>query len=463
MSNSKTEQLYEDFQYSRTGLDSVLETAVAELGKTITETKDKAKQARKRFSQFNEAKDLSDQITAMFKEFGEKISEGFNEASPKMQRELAPKFAEVCMAAMEMNPKNTKEVKKVVDLVFADYEKNPQPDVEVYKTFQKVYASAFRNTGNMEFANESNRIGDKVEMLNGNATPDKFLKRLLGDNPKVDDLHNLEASLQHQLNENPEQCGKDLLGYIKEIVKIRNDALREQTFEIVLQNLKKFLQSSIKEASKSKPDMEQLEKAMFKVFEIEEAVGLTPKAELNRTPFERHTYEKYVKEMKDKANQDKLAKDIYTLLNFPNEKLGVDRQKGKSFYPSKKDMLKIVNNLAQYKHISDKRVIHEIDDQMITYINLRIDDKNFTNIDDEIIDKIISIKNEETEKAPKNDKLEKLKADMTQYRASMHAKGIKSKAKTADIKPEASKKAPTTKTILDVKDIKDLKNGNGRK
>lgn len=443
MSNSKTEQLYEDFQYSRTGLDSVLETAVAELGKTITETKDKAKQARKRFSQFNEAKDLSDQITAMFKEFGEKISEGFNEASPKMQRELAPKFAEVCVAAMEMNPKNTKEVKKVVDLVFADYEKNPQPDVEVYKTFQKIYASAFRNTGNMEFANASNRISDKVEMLNGNATPDKFLKRLLGDNSKVDDLHNFEAGLQHQLNENPEQCGKDLLSYIKEIVKIRNDALREQTFEIVLQNLKKFLQSSIKEASKSKTDMEQLEKAMFKVFEIEDAVGLTPKAELNRTPFERQMHDKYLKILKVQANQDRIAKQIYTLLNTNNKKLGVEHQKGKSFYPSKKDMLKIANLLNQYK---------DIDYGMSVDISVKIDDKNFSNVDEEFIDKIMNLKGENADK---------LKADVTQVRAQMHAKGIKSKAKTADIKPNANGN-PTTNIVFSVDDIKDIKNGNGR-
>ena len=461
MSNSKTEQLYEDFQYSNSGLDSVLETAVAELSKAIVETKDKAKQAHKRFSQFDDAKDLSDQIIAMFKEFGEKVSKGFNEASPKMQREMSPKFAEVCIAAMDMNPKNTKEVMKVVDLVFTDYEKNPQPDAEVYKTFQKIYASAFRNTGSMEFANVSNRIGDKVEMLNGNATPDKFLKRLLGNNPKVDDLHNLEASLQHQLSENPEQCAKDLFGYISEIAKIRNNALREQTFEIVLQNLKTVLEGSVKEASKSKPDMEQLNKAMFKIFEIEDVVGITKELE-QRTPFERHTYEKYLKEMKDKSNQDKLAKDIYTLLNFPNEKLGVERKKGKSFYPSKKDMLKIANSLDQYKHLSDKRVIHEVDNQMITYINLRIDDKSFTNIDDEIIDKIMNIPNEETEKTPKNDQLEKLKENMTHYRAQMHAKGIKGKAQKAEPKTD-TKTPPTNKIVFDISDIKDLNiDGKGR-
>ena len=344
-----------------------------------------------------------------------------------------------------MNPQNSKEIKNVIDLISVDYEKNPQPDTEVYKAFQKIYISAFRNTGNKECANAANNIGDKIEILNGTAAPDKFLKRLLGDNPKADDLRNFESSLQNQLNNNPEESGKNLFRYIKDVSNIDNSALRKQTFEIVLQNLKKVLQSSIKEASKSKIDMDQLDEAMFKIFEIEDVVGLTEKAELNRTPYERQTHDKYVKRLKVQANQAKIAKQIYTLLNITNKALGVEHQKSKSFYPSKKDMLKVANLLEQYKDISYAMSI-----DIIT----KIDDKTFSNIDDQIIDKIMNLKSE---------KSDKLKENMTQLRAQMHAKGIKNKAAEADMKPEANKKAPTTKTVLDIKDIKDLKdlkNGN---
>lgn len=264
------------------------------------------------------------------------------------------------------------------------------------------------------------------------------MKRLLGDAPKTEDLQNFENSLKIQLKNNPEEAAKNVFGNIKEIVQIKDIELRQQTFEVMLQNLKKMLENSLKEARKSPEDLALVEHGMFKIFEIEKAVGLSAKADLNRTPFEKEMLAK----KKKLDNKERLDKQILTLLNIPSKRLGIERDPSKPFFPTKKEMTAVANLLTQYS---------KIDFGLATNIMGKIDKENFTNIDDKIIDKINAV-------APRIQYGTDIMENLTSIRSKMHNSCVQSKKEDSKVvemnnKKEDAAKAPTNRIIFNIKDI----------
>lgn len=78
----------------------------------------------------------------------------------------------------------------VVDKYLRDYEEQTDKNATTYKAFYKVYAGAFRKTHTNSpihdsSAEKANEIFEKIEMMKGNVTVAKMLKRLL-ENPNDD-------------------------------------------------------------------------------------------------------------------------------------------------------------------------------------------------------------------------------------------------------------------------------------
>jgi len=424
--NSVIEQVYDDFNYRKADFDVALEDAVKDLEPIL----EQSKKSRNKY-------EVSDELTALIEDFGEKIALGFAESSPAKRKELAPKLAQIYSSAIYMNPENTESILAATDKLVKNYEAVAHQDADVYGAFKKIYTTAIRNVRNKNVfkivADKTNTLVGKIDILKGTGTPDKYLKRLLGDEPKSADLQNFEDSLKVQLKNNPEEAAKSLFGNIKEIVQIKDGELRKQTFEVMLQNLKKMLESSVKEARKSPEDIALLESGMFKIFEIEKAVGLSEKADLNRTPFEKQMLGK-----KKKAdNKDRLDKQILTLLNIPSKKLGIERDPSKKFYPTKKEMLAVANLLTQYS---------KIDYGLATNIMGKIDKEQFTNIDDTIIGKI-------KEALPKIQYGEEIAPTITEISNQMHGDSVQSAKEGSNVIKMDNPQAPKSNLVFDVKDL----------
>lgn len=429
--NSAIEQVYDDFDYRKADFDVALEDAVKDLEPVVEE----AKKSRNK-------REVSDEMTAFIADFGDKIALGFNEASSAKRKELAPKLAQIYSSAILMNPQNTEDILAATDKLVKGYEGAANQDADVYNAFKKIYTTAIRNVRNQNIfkivADRTNSLVSKIDILRGTGTPDKYLKRLLGDSPKAEDLQNFESSLKIQLKDNPEEAAKNVFGNIKDIVQIKDASLRQQTFEVMLQNLKKMLENSLKEARKSPEDLALVEHGMFKIFEIEKAVGLSEKADLNRTPFEKEMLGK----KKKLDNKERLDKQILTLLNIPSKKLDVKRDPSKPFYPTKKEMSAVANLLTQYS---------KIDYGIATNIIGKIDKEKFSNIDDKIIDKI-------KEATPRIQYGTEITETLTSIRSQMHSSGVQTKkeaTKTVDMKKskEDTAKAPTNRIVFNIKDI----------
>lgn len=437
--NSKVEQVYDDFQYGKSGFDAILSTAVGDLKEAVNKAKDNAKKQHKRYFQFDETKTLSDELTTWLKDFGDKISQGFNEASPKTIGETAPEFAGVCIAAMEMNPRNTKEIKKVLDRILNDYEKNPHQDIKFYESFHKMYTAAFRSTGNMENAKAANLVADKMEIIKGAGTPEKYLSRMI-EKPTQENLEAFKMSWKKELENNPEKTAENILSYAKMIHKIPDQAIKTIAYAVVTISLKEALENEVKNSPDKKEDIEQ---SMINILDIEELVGLKEQADKYRTPFENEMLE--IRKKRD--NRLRIDKQIHKLLNIPNKKLGVERVSDKPFLPTKAEMKKVANILVQYS---------KIDHSIITSIMGKIDKENFSNVDDFILDKIKDV----TFKMQYGEEIEE---KITQLRSQMHNKVVKEKSpaphgvvteKRNKKAGNKNKKAPKTTVVLDIKDIK---------
>ena len=80
----------------------------------------------------------------------------------------------------------------------------------------------------------------------------------------------------------------------------------------------------------------------------------------------------------------------------------------------------------------------------------KIDDKQFSNVDDKIIDKIASV-------TPRMQYGEEIEERLTGIRAQMHSRGIQDRkeqeSKIIDITQNNGTPAPTSHAVFDVKDL----------
>lgn len=430
--NSQIEQVYDDFHNRKADFDVALDDGIKDLTQVISKVKNK-----------RDGIAVSDELSAFFEDCRDKIAIGFNETTSANRKQWAPQLANIFTSAMEMNYRNSENIIKTLDAVVEAYDNNPRQDSEVYKAFYKVYTNAVRKVRNPQIVKHSsemaNDIFGKIEILKGTGTPDKYLARLV-ENPQKEVVIAFAKSLKNELENNPENTAHNLFQNIKTITKIKDDGTRSQVYGILFDSLKSMLEKNAAEAEKSPEDMKMIESGMFKIFDLEKATGLWDKAEQHRSDFER----KMLKKKAKFDNKKRLDKQILTLLNIPSKELGVERRADKPFYPNKKEMLAVANILSQYP---------KIEYSMAIKIMGKIDDKQFSNIDDRIIDKIASV----TQRMQYGDEIEKT---LTGIRAQMHSKGIQDKkeqgSKAEDVEKDALEKSPpSSHIVIDVKDLPD--------
>ncbi|MBQ8482140.1 MAG: hypothetical protein IJ532_06370 [Alphaproteobacteria bacterium] len=429
--NAEIEQVYDDFNSRTTDFDVALEDGIKDLTQVISEVKNK-----------RDGYAVSDEISELFNDCRDKIALGFNETTSANRKQWAPQLANILISTMNMNFRNADSVIRTVDEILETYDKNPRQYSEVYKAFYKVYTHAVRRVRNPETVKHSsemaNNIFNKIEILKGSGTPDKYLARLV-DNPQKDIVSAFEKSLKNELATDPEKTAHNLLKNIKTITQIKDSSVRDKAYEILFENLKSMLEKSAAESNKSPENMKMIENGMFKIFDLEKATGLWDKAEEHRTPFEVRMQAK----KKKFDNKMRLNKQILTLLNIPSKELGIERDPNKSYYPSKKEMLIVANLLSQYPKIEHNLAIQ---------IMGKIDDKQFSNVDDRILDKISSV----TSRMQYGEEIEE---QLTGIRAQMHSRGIQDKREQdaqhiVEMSPSTKdKQAPTTHIVFDVKDL----------
>ena len=427
--NSTIEQVYDDFHNRRADFDVALDDGIKDLTQVISEVKNK-----------RDGYTVSDELSALFEACRDKIAVGFNEGSSANRKQWAPQLANIFTSAMNMNFRNSGSILKTVDDILISYENNPRQDSEVYKAFYKIYTHAVRKVRNPKIVEHSskmaNSIFNKIEILKGTGTPDKYLARLV-DNPQKDIVNAFEKSLKNELENNPENTAHNLLDSIKAITRIKDDDIRSRAYEVLFENLKSMLEKSASESNKSPENMKMIESGMFKIFDLEKATGLWDKAEEHRTDFEK----KMLVKKKKFDNKLRLDKQILTLLNIPSKELGVERDDKKQYYPSKKEMQIVANLLSQYP---------KIEYGLALKIMGKIDDKQFSNVDDKIIDKIASV-------TPRMQYGEEIEERLTGIRAQMHSRGIQDRkeqeSKIIDITQNNGTPAPTSHAVFDVKDL----------
>lgn len=184
---------------------------------------------------------------------------------------------------------------------------------------------------------------------------------------------------------------------------------------------KDLLADTAAKYGKSKDKTEELRGCMLKVLDFEERNGISVDP-ASRSDFERSV----MKDKKERDNKTRLDTEIFKLLNVPHKTNGFTKDPKKPAVPSKEDMLKIANLLFQYKAI-EYSVSYEILNKM--------DKKNFSNVDDAILDKL-----------EKNiDKMqygEDVSKELVSVRTQMHTRNIKEKKVTQWHEEKAEKKPP---------------------
>lgn len=435
--NSRIEQVYDDFNYRKTDFDVALEDAVKDL-EPVVEQAQKIKNKR----------ETSDEITALLEDFGDRIAEGFASSSFAKRREVAPKLAQIYSSTIYFNPQNTEKVLSATDKLLNGYERmlteHPShSDAEVYNALKKIYTTAIRNVRNQSiFKAATQKIGsivNKVEIIKGNATPDKFLARLATDNPKTEDIQLFKESFKYELESNHERAFENVFAYVKATEQIKDEKIKSLAQAIVVVGYKSKLEKMAKQNSDSPENMKEIEKNMMSVLDMEEIIGLSALADKNRTHFE----EKMLGKRRKRDNKLRLDKQIYTFLNIPSKKLGVVRNPDKPFYPNKKDMTMVTNLLSQYS---------KIEYDLILAVMGRLDTEKFTNVDDKILDKINSV-------TPRMEYGEEIAEKLTGIRTQLHSKGLQAKKESAKVtvmnKEQKSLKVPPTRAVIDVKKLPD--------
>ena len=184
---------------------------------------------------------------------------------------------------------------------------------------------------------------------------------------------------------------------------------------------KDLLADTAAKYGKSKDKTEELRGCMLKVLDFEERNGISVDP-ASRSDFERSV----MKDKKERDNKTRLDTEIFKLLNVPHKTNGFTKDPKKPAVPSREDMLKIANLLFQYKAI-EYSVSYEILNKM--------DKKNFSNVDDAILDKL-----------EKNiDKMqygEDVSKELVSVRTQMHTRNIKEKKVTQWHEEKAEKKPP---------------------
>ena len=548
--NEKIEHVADDFTYNKGAYDEVMDAALGDMASALKEVKDR----RDGFV-------VSDDVTALMEEHGEKFASALNEGSAAERKKWLPQLTEILVAAADANPRNASRlvesaakiesgfkgadsgillalaervtfrypehsdmVVKAVDTHLQNYEKQPIKDAETYKAFYKVYTNAFRKTRSAEIRNKTsamaNDIFGRIEILKGNVSFDKLLQRVKENPTDEATTEAFERDLNVLMAHNPQQVAADIKSNLKGISKLDSADARSEIFTVLLDAMAKNIKAETPEtrAEKSglmfsvfndilraekdedvkreialsatdiamrhlvdengavvlisgqeKPTLDALNRmadanggrfglkdvlaktadkyrkfpeiaqavkmAMLKTLDADEKFGNPVNEE--RSPLEIEM----MAQKRNRDNKNRLDKQIYTLLNIPNKKLGVERDAGKTYYPTKSEMRRVVNLLSQYR---------KIDDYLPTCILGKMDTEKFTNIDDAILDTFT--------RATSRMQAGKEVADrLTAMRAQMHAKGIQDKKAqlvTMDRGNEKLSETPKkTRAVFRTKDV----------
>lgn len=268
----------DDFAARKEQYDVLMEDAVKDLTNAIKNVKSG-----------RDASALSDDITGLMEEHGEKFGMALGSADKADREKWVPELTGILTKAMDMEPENveniirgayqiekayegadsgifasvadkamfrhrsyTSKIMAVVDESLQDYETQPHQDAATYRTFGKIYGSAFAKTGNKAYAEKANDILEKTELVKGNVTIEKLLKRLQ-ENPSDEATQDkFEKNLELLLTAKPKAATEDILNNLKNVAKIGDSAVRDDVYCIMVSALNKHIKVNTPEEVQQK-------------------------------------------------------------------------------------------------------------------------------------------------------------------------------------------------------------------
>lgn len=284
-SNSKIEQVYEDFADRSKDFESYMDLAFEDIGKAFDEAKDK-----------NEKAKISDDVTYLMSACNDKFAKAlmFGE---EYQEAWAGKFAATLEKAADANPNNIpsildsaykieqtaeffdygilnalakhviaghpKHAEKalaVVDKHFAYYDKEAiEPKIETYKDFYDVYTTAYRKPRSRQMADKAiasaNEIYSKMEFMKGGMKLDKSIENIKANPEDEKALQDFEKSLQFAMRADPEKAVANVVDNLREIAAIDNTDTRGEMYGVICDALEENIPAESAGAKKFKSDL----------------------------------------------------------------------------------------------------------------------------------------------------------------------------------------------------------------
>lgn len=280
--NAEVERVYDDFEHRKADYDDIMPDALQDLDTAIKSVKNR----RDGFA-------VSDDIAALFKENAPKFALALNSASAAKKAEWMPKLADVLVAAVDLNPRNSESIVrsalelenayegadtgillKVADRVsfrypeylpavlnatdkhLQKYEAAEHQTANGYKAFYKVYTNANRRTRSQELRDRAsasaNAIFGRIEMAKGNVTFEKLLQRVK-DNPENEAvLEAFEKDVNAIAAQNPQKTAEDIQANIKGISKMDNPDTRQEVYSVIVDVLQGKIKADTPEEKAAK-------------------------------------------------------------------------------------------------------------------------------------------------------------------------------------------------------------------
>ena len=280
--SAEVERVYDDFNYRKANFDDLMPDALQDLDTALKSVKNR----RDGFA-------VSNDISTLLEQNANKFSLALNSASAANRAEWAPKLAEILVAAVDLNPRNSEKIiysalkieenydgadtgilLKVADRVsfrypehlpaaldaidkhLEKYDAQEHKTTDGYKSFYKVYTNANRKTRNPEIRTRAsasaNAVFGKIEMAKGNVSFDKLLQRVK-DNPENEAvLDNFEKDLNSLMTQNPQKTIEDIHTNIKGISKMESHDAREELYSVIIEAAGSKIKATSPEELKTK-------------------------------------------------------------------------------------------------------------------------------------------------------------------------------------------------------------------
>lgn len=280
--NADVERVFDDFEHHKADFDDLMPDALQDLDTAVKGVKDR----RDGFA-------VSDDISALLEQNANKFGLALNSASAAKRAEWAPKLAEILVAAVDLNPRNSENIirsalriekayegadtgilLKVADRVsfrypehltavlnatdehMQKYEAQDNKTADGYKAFYKVYTNANRKTRSQEVRDRAvaaaNSIFGKIEMAKGNVSFEKLLQRVK-DNPENEAVAEaFEKDLNTLMAQNPQKTVEDIQANLKDISKMESQDAREELYSVIIEAAGSKIKADTPEELKAK-------------------------------------------------------------------------------------------------------------------------------------------------------------------------------------------------------------------